>query len=81
MLTYQYYMPKRIDLKQLAQAREFDFYYYYSFSENQNHLSIYVGKKDIYAVYHFFRKIWLENISNTTFWVVPAENFREQRNI
>ena len=45
MLTYQYYMPKRIDLKQLAQAREFDFYYYYSFSENQNHLSIYVGKK------------------------------------
>ena len=85
MLTYQYHMPKRIDLTQLGQAREFDFYYYYSFSENQNHLSIiYVGKKDIYAVYHFtkrFRKIWLENISNTTFWVVTAENFREQRNI
>ena len=54
MLTYKYHMPKRIDLKQLGQAREFDFYYYYSFSENQNHLSIYVGKKkDIYAVYHF----------------------------
>ena len=46
MLTYKYHMPKRIDLKQLGQAREFDFYYYYSFSENQNHLSIiYVGKK------------------------------------
>jgi len=44
MLTYQYSMPKRIDLKQLGQAREF-YFYYYSFSKNQNHLSIYVEKK------------------------------------
>ena len=28
-----------------------------------------------------FRKIRLESKWNTTFWVVPAENFREQRNI
>ena len=43
MLTYQYYIPKRIDLKQLGPAREFDFYYY-SFSGNQNHLSICLEK-------------------------------------
>ena len=28
-----------------------------------------------------FRKIRLDNKWNTTFWPVPAENFREQRNI
>ena len=27
------------------------------------------------------RKIWLESKSSTTFWVVPEENFREQRNL
>ena len=65
MLTYQYYMPKRIDLKQLAQARKFDFYYYYSFSENQNHLSIYVGKKKTYTLFTI-----LQNVSGKSGWKI-----------
>ena len=63
MLTYKYHMPKRIDLKQLGQAREFDFYYYYSFSENQNHLSIYVGKKKTYTLFTI-----LQNVSGKSGW-------------
>ena len=45
---------KKIDLKQLGPSREFDFYYY-SFSENQNHLSIYVGKKKTYRLFTIYK--------------------------
>ena len=85
MLTYQYYMPKSIDLtSNWDKQGNVIFIIITHFQKTRITCQFMLEKKDIYAVYHFtkrFRKIWLENISNTTFWVIPAENFREQRNI